>query len=320
MVPSSTAVIGAGIAGLAAARALAAHGPVTVFDKGRGHGGRLAHRRTEHAQFDHGAQYLTAHDAGFRAIVDGWCTAGVAAPWTGRLVTLGAEGVRAAPAGARFVGVPGMSAVVRHLAGDLAVHHGVQVASLEQVAGGWRVRDAAGGDRGTFAAVVIAAPAPQAAALLPVPALAARARAAVMTPCWAAMATFAAPVDVPYDGARIEDDPLGWIARETSKPGRGPAEAWTLHATPAWSTAHLEAERAEVAAALVAAFRARTGAPAAVTTDAHRWRYALVATPVGEPCLVDRAAGIAACGDWCLGPRIELAYASGLAAAAALAG
>ena len=110
---------------------------------------------------------MTAQGAGSRAIVDGWCAAGVAAPWTGRLVTLGAEGVRAAPAGARFVGVPGMSAVVRPLAGDLAVHHNVQVASLEQVAGGWCVRDAAGGDRGTFAAVVIAAPAPQAGAPRP---------------------------------------------------------------------------------------------------------------------------------------------------------
>ncbi len=315
---SSTAVIGAGIAGLAAARALAAHGPVTVFDKGRGHGGRLAHRRTEHAQFDHGAQYLTAHDAGFRAIVDGWCAAGVAAPWTGRLVTLGADGVRAAPAGARFVGVPGMSAVVRHLAGELAVDHDAQVARLERVGGGWRVRDAAGGDAGRSprSASTAGPSRPPRSCRCP---RSPRARAPrSSTPCWAAMATFAAPVDVPYDGARVEHDPLGWIARETSKPGRGPTEAWTLHATPAWTTAHLEAERAEVAAQLVAAFRARTGAPAAVTTDAHRWRYALVETPVGAPCLVDRAAGIAACGDWCLGARVELAYASGVAAAAAL--
>jgi predicted NAD/FAD-dependent oxidoreductase len=56
------AVIGAGIAGLACAREIArADVAVTVFEKARGLGGRLATRRDGNLAFDHGAQYLTVH-------------------------------------------------------------------------------------------------------------------------------------------------------------------------------------------------------------------------------------------------------------------
>ena len=45
----------------------------------------------------------------------------------------------------------------------------------------------------------------------------------------------------------------------------------------------------------------------------HRWRYARVATPIGETCLFDADLGIGACGDWCLGGKIEAAVLSGRA-------
>ena len=60
---SDVVVIGAGMSGIACARALQAEGvPVRLIDKGRGIGGRMATRRTAVAgktiTFDHGAQYL----------------------------------------------------------------------------------------------------------------------------------------------------------------------------------------------------------------------------------------------------------------------
>lgn len=99
------AIIGAGLAGISAARALMAQGhAVTIFDKGRGPGGRLATRRIEaegrKLQFDHGAQYLRAEGADFAAAL---AEAGTA-PW---------------PDAARRVGVPSMSAVPRALLGEI---------------------------------------------------------------------------------------------------------------------------------------------------------------------------------------------------------
>ena len=82
--PLHYAVIGAGIAGLSCARALAASGVhVTVFDKSRGPGGRMSTRRGEGWACDHGAQYFTARDPLFQAELARWQAAGVAARWTG---------------------------------------------------------------------------------------------------------------------------------------------------------------------------------------------------------------------------------------------
>ncbi|MBT5019158.1 MAG: FAD-dependent oxidoreductase, partial [Planctomicrobium sp.] len=65
---SRVAVIGAGISGLACAQALNEQGEkVTVYDKGRGAGGRMSTRRTaERFEFDHGCQYFSATEDRFQ--------------------------------------------------------------------------------------------------------------------------------------------------------------------------------------------------------------------------------------------------------------
>jgi renalase len=57
------AIIGAGVAGLAAGRALRQRRPdlaITIYEKSRGLGGRAATRRRNGCTFDHGAQYMKA--------------------------------------------------------------------------------------------------------------------------------------------------------------------------------------------------------------------------------------------------------------------
>ena len=75
----------------------------------------------------------------------------------------------------------------------------------------------------------------------------------------------------------VEGGPLGWAARDSAKPGRSAeADCWVLQATPAWSAAHLEAEREAIVPAFLTAL-AEAGAdplPQALTATAHRWRYA----------------------------------------------
>ncbi len=76
-----TLIIGAGMAGLRAAALLRAEGQhVTVVDKGRRHGGRMATRRVEDAVFDTGVLDLAAHSAAFRSEVSTAAAAGHAAP------------------------------------------------------------------------------------------------------------------------------------------------------------------------------------------------------------------------------------------------
>ncbi|HSN57288.1 MAG TPA: FAD-dependent oxidoreductase [Candidatus Sulfomarinibacteraceae bacterium] len=315
------AVVGAGISGLGCARTLADHGyRVRVFDKARGAGGRMSTRRAGAWRFDHGAQYFTVRDPGFRARVAAWRRDGLVAPWTGRIAVLdGGMTVMQADDTERLVAVPGMNALCRHLARDLGISYETRVASLERTADRWRLGSSDGRDLGDFDAVVVSAPAPQAADLLlgAAPQLAARAGAVAMSPCWAVMAAFAEPLAFGFDGAFVHRSPLAWVARNASKPGRPEGEAWVLHGSPGWSQDNLEVEPAEAAARLLEAFDEAAGGLGSTPAhlEAHRWRYALPQAPLAQPCLVDAGRLLAVCGDWCGGPRVEGAFLSGSAAA-----
>ncbi len=324
----AVAVVGAGLSGLACARTLAAHGHrVRVFDKARGVGGRMSTRRAGVWRFDHGAQYFTARDALFRRQVDSWIEEDVVARWDGVVAVLGGgDSTRPEPDRGpsrsgqteRFVGVPDMSAVCRRLAAGRDVVLETHVTSIERRAAGWRLASAENLDLGRYDAAVVSAPAPQTAELIAgsAPEIAARAARVEMAPCWAVMASFAEPLATSFDGAFVHGSPLGWVARNASKPSRPDGEAWVLHATPEWSRRHLDLDREDAARRLLEAFRTASdttvGAP--VHLDAHRWRFALP-EPLAEPCLFDAEALLAACGDWCGGPRVEGAFLSGRAAA-----
>ena len=248
------AVIGAGISGLScAAELVAASLDVRVFEKSRGAGGRMSTRRVdelgEQADFDHGAQYFTVRDPSFRQRVERWVDEGVAAVWHGRIAVLGGETERTSSGSTeRFVGTPGMTAVCRRLSRDVDVRYGVRVERIEPAGGRWALFSEEGTPLGEFDVVLCSAPAPQTQALLqPVaPELAARADGVDMQPCWAAMVAFDEPVGVAFDAAFVENGPLSWVAKTSSKPTRrSTPERWVLHATPAWTKTHLEQDRSQ---------------------------------------------------------------------------
>jgi renalase len=315
------AVVGAGLSGLLCARTLADHGHrVEVFEKARGPGGRMSTRRSGEWRFDHGAQYFTVRDRRFARWVESLRQDGVVAKWAGKTAVLegGAINIREDDT-ERFVGVPGMNALCRQLASDTDVSYQSKVTALERTNHRWLLAAEDGTDLGRFDAVVVSAPAPQTATRLKpaAPDLAALAAAVKMAPCWAMMATFPHALEVGFDGAFVHGSPLSWVARNTSKPGRPVDETWVLHATPQWSQQHLELDPEDVAPRLLEAYADALGKvlPGPSHIAAHRWRFALPVEPLAVPCLFDSELALAACGDWCGGPRVEGAFLSGNAAA-----
>lgn len=302
------AIVGAGMAGLSTARVLRGAGVAcTLFDKSRGLGGRMATRRTGDLQFDHGAQYFTAKGEGFRALVSDWVAQGGAAQWF--------DGA--------FVGAPGMTAPARAMAQDCELVAGCEVKALRRGDDGrWTLMSAAGDvSAQPFDAVVMALPAPQIEPIAASAGLAFAALAGVRyAPCWALMLAFERPVDLPWTHLRAEGADAAWIARDATKPGRsGPQETFVVHASADWSRRNLERTPEWVVAEMLPLFAAATGVTQApVFAVAHRWRYALVEEPAGAPCVWDEGGRIGACGDWCIGPRVEAAFESGQAMAHAV--
>lgn len=318
------AIIGAGMSGLLAGRALRGGGhDVTLFDKARGPSGRMSTRRQEGYAFDHGAQYFTVRNDTFQAEVDTWIEAGIAAAWHPRLAELRDGEVHPHPSShTRYVGSPRMSAIGRHLAAGQDVRLQTRVTGITAVGGQYALH-AEERVLGTFDAALVTTPPEQAAPLLGlVPALQTQAAAVVSDPCFATMVAFDAPLEVPFDGAWVYDSPLAWVARNASKPGRPAQETWVLHATPAWTREHLDDDPTAVSEVLVTAFcgAARVPVREPVFSTTHRWMLSMAAEPLQDGALWSAEHRIGVCGDWLHGCRVEGAALSGWALADRIGG
>lgn len=316
---ADVAVIGAGMAGLICAQTLHQSGiRARVFEKSRGLGGRLATRRRNGLQFDHGAQFVKAHSEQFLERLHAWRLSGTVADWAPRVVP--DDFAQPHSETAWFVGHPGMSNLVKPSADGLAIETRTEISALSRDAGQITLLTRQGQQFGPFDTVVVAVPAPQAMALLsPLDEDFQVLSDVIFAPCWAGLFAFESPVSIASDIIRPSGSPIAWGARDCSKPDRpGEADTWVVHASPSWSREHLETGKEEMAPVLLAEFGKAVGCagfPKLMHLEAHRWRYALVERPLGQACLVSQDGRLIAAGDWCIAPRVEAAFESGLAAA-----
>jgi predicted NAD/FAD-dependent oxidoreductase len=307
-------VVGAGIAGLACARALTAAGrAVRVLDRGRRPGGRMSSRTLHGRAVDLGASYLTARDgAPFAAVVDDWVARGLARPWTDTFAVAGPDGIHETRTGpVRYAAPAGMRSLVVDLAEGIAV---TSDRPVRRVGPGPTV------DGAPAPAVVLAMPGPQAVRLLDGDTGAAQLAAAeTWQPAIAVALGFAErrwPADL--HGAFVHDSPaVAWVADDGDRRGDG-APVLVAHTTAGLAQEHLEDPAAAVPE-VIAAVRAALGIDVPPEwTHAHRWTFARPVDPRGEP--FGLADGIGLCGDgWSAPAKVESAWTSGTELGAALA-
>ena len=128
-------VIGAGISGCVCAWRLAQKGhSVTLAEKGRGVGGRMATRRMEGARIDHGAQFFTTRDPRMQSLVSLWEQEGMVVPWYDRV-----PGRDDLSGRVRFRGVDGITAPAKYLAKSFDVETEFFVSQIKRNHGVWNV-------------------------------------------------------------------------------------------------------------------------------------------------------------------------------------
>ena len=298
---SDVVVIGAGMSGIACARALQAEGvAVRLIDKGRGIGGRMATRRTAVAgktiTFDHGVQYL---DQSKEAATIAALAQGVVESW------------HLGDATSRIVGVPSMAALSKALTHGLDVTLNTRVQKVESCGGLYEIETDAGKTMASH--MVVTVPAPQLAPILgETHAIVQQASRAVMRPCLTLMAAFNCDTPVPFVTRRDANDLLTWIARNDTKPGRSSAyQTWVAQAHLDWSTKNIDADRSEIKMLMVELLCSTLGVDSTKLCHAglQGWRYGLVETPLGQSFLTQGT--LWAGGDWCCGPKVQDAWRSG---------
>lgn len=296
-----------------AARSIADRGgEVTVFDKGRSVGGRLATRRIGGATLDHGAQFFTVRDDGFARHVEAWIAAGVVREWC--------RGFGTGDGHPRYVGSGGMTSIAKHLAEGLDVRCSHLAFSLDRDGHGWRlVTD--DGVAHAADAIVLTAPLPQSFSLLFSAGI--EMPEALRSIDYHRTLGLLTVVDsdrhlVPAPGGLQDPDPTFSFIADNRAKGVSGAHALTFHASPAWSLAHYDLELDQIHALLLEEASRWLGGARVLESQPKKWRFATPHDTWPERCWVHESGSLVLAGDVFAGPRVEGAALSGLAAAAAL--
>ncbi|MDX2375903.1 NAD(P)-binding protein [Microbacterium sp. LRZ72] len=307
-------IVGAGLAGLACARALGDSGiHAHVVDRGKRVGGRVAARTLAGRQVDIGASYLTAREgSGFAGVVDDWVTRGLAREWTRTFHVAEGRGLNGESTGpVRYAAPGGLRSLVVDLAQGVDVRPATTVESVEP----GRV------DSALAAEVVLAMPDPQARRLIEdaAPLGAALEKEAGWEPVIAVVLGWSTRAwDADLHGVFVNADPkISFIADDGDRRGDD-APVLVVHTTAGFARRHLAHPDGAIPD-VVHAVRQTLGIridPA--WTFAHRWSFARPAAGRHQPYA--RAGGRAVCGDaWGSEPAARTAWESGHALGLAIA-
>ncbi len=311
------AIIGAGLAGTTLASALSAHYAITVFEKSRGVGGRMTTRRAGGFEFDHGAQHFAARSAQFAEQLGVWREQGLVDSWPVGDASTGIS----APA---LVATPRMNSLCKaQLPDSASLQLNTRVSVLRRDNSHWTLVDDNETEYPGFSWVVCTAPAPQTAQLLPPQFIDFDVLQTVyMQGCFALMLGFDSAIDLPAGGMRYQGSAVGWIAKNSSKSGRPDAATLLIQSNNDWAEQHIDADESWVMTQLREAAQQLLDRelPEPGYQALHRWRYAATSQPANRDYLIDHSLQLAACGDWCIGSRVEAAYLSATALSAALQG
>lgn len=336
--PNDAVVVGAGVAGLAAARELERRGArVVVLDKARGVGGRCATwRGPADLPFDYGVTFLHGDDEAFLQAV-GEVEGTLVPGWPVRIEGSGdpCQTTAFAPRERRFGVAEGISAFPKTLAHGLAVELQSRVDRLELKDGAVRVHTDGGS---CFAAptVIVALPCEQARDLLEGWTEAAERLAGLRSllgllgtlPCLTVMASYPEKIEPPSWDMLYprESRVLQLCSHESSKRAGASAPGLVLQARASWSGAHLEDDPAAWTQELLVEAGRLIGAwavhPAWVRS--HRWRHGRtdLSSELAEAPLVELAPGVrlGLAGElFARGAGVEAAWASGVALARRIA-
>ncbi len=331
------AVIGAGISGLTAGSQLAKAGHhVTVFEKSKGYGGRLATRYAgdvHKLKLDHGSAYLPSGGPEYTAWLDQLIAAGVLAEWTDHVAFHdGSSFYPEHPNRERermLIAPKGMNSLGQHLGRYVDVVRNKKVGGITLVAPGrhkkrsWVVNF---DDSSVFEAdaVIVATPAPQAQGIIQtsqdewgVKFLIRQLSDVVYESSITLMAGYGGREIPDWKAVACQHEVISFISNERSKRPDASETTLVAQSTSSFAESNVNDAAADIEKKMVHALSKLVGTWSGFPswTQSHFWRYQRCLTPIlNESFLVleKTDAHLGLIGDYLGGNSIESSYLSGL--------
>ncbi len=319
-------VVGAGLAGLTAARRLSeSNVRVVILEASDEVGGRLATIPVGDGWADAGAQFFTVREPKFASVAGQWLAEGLVFEWS-RGWSDGSLDASSTDSYPRYVARGGFGCLAQHLAKEVDVRHPIRVVSINYTDNEWKLRDGAD-EVWSSKGVILTPPVPQTLTLLdsgPIRLPPKERRlldAIVYAPCLCGLFEIEGVPSLPRPGAiQRPTASITWMADNQRKGISSDAHVLTVHASPSESRG-----RYSLPEEVVLKWMLEEIGPwlrremRVVNTELVRWPYAIPESLYPARCLAGNWPGpIALGGDAFDGPRVEGAVLSGLAAAEAL--
>jgi renalase len=313
------AIIGSGLSAITIAQNLKHIAKISLFEKSRGVGGRMAHRRSGPYEFDHGAQFFTAKSDLFKDFISPLIKKNIVKIWNANFAefknTKLLRNITWDLEYPHYVGSPGMNSIAKYYAIELDIKLNTQVEKvIKKNNNSWELFDSNLNTLGDFDWVISTAPALQSAEILPKyfkyhsDLLNKK-----MLGCFSLMLGFKKPLPLNWDAALISDADISWVSINSSKPDRAKPFSMLIHSTNAWAEKHLSDNHDSVISYLN---NETTRVIGHDTQNAdyialHAWRYANINKQTKTDLYIDYKNKLVACGDWIFHGRIESAFEAG---------
>jgi predicted NAD/FAD-dependent oxidoreductase len=318
MAKSKIAIIGSGMAGATLAYYLQNHAQITVFEKSRGVGGRLATRYTDDFVFDHGAPFFRAKHTIFKDFIQNLVAKGIVKIWQGRFAEINSTKIERISqwdeSPAHFIGSPKMTSVCKFLLQHSTCHLQTKIEKIKKQNEHWEVFSE-NEYLGKFDWVISTIPPAQALSIIP--------RNTIITPalekvkmqgCFSLMIGNKEHIQSAFDMALVRNSDISWLSFNNTKHNSSKKQSIIALSTNNWADIHMEISDDEAKKHLLnkASEILQHDFNSTNYVALHKWRYANIKRQSGPDAYIDHNNRIAACGDWCKQGIVEAAYLSAL--------
>jgi renalase len=328
-------IIGAGIAGLTAGRLLAKAGhEVTILEKSRGLGGRMATRyagNNDESKMDHGIPYFRAYSPEFQSFTAELLEKGIVKLWGDKLSFYNGEKLTDknpySEGSQLYASVDGMNNIGKYLSRWVDVKTESRVAGMTHIGSNrskkrsWMINMSASN---TFEAdaVIIATPAPQAYGLINTTIdeistlkIVREIDEVHYNPSYSLMLGYG-DAEVPvWDGIVCKNSIIDFISNETSKRGEGQECSVVVHTSADFARKNRKKDEDLIKREILGELSEIIGGWAVTPKwdQLHFWRYSRPVKSLNVPYLEieEKESPLAMIGDFFEGNDIDAAYRSG---------
>ena len=312
---SDFCVIGSGISGSTIANLLNKKYQVSLYDKGRGPGGRASFKRIKgKIGFDHGTQYISPKTSEFKNFTNKLIKKKILKRWTGKHIFLNLK-KKENKKHIKIIGQHGNNDICKYLLKKIKYYYQSEVKKIYYKDKLWFLLFSDGKVK-SFKGIVLTCPFPQLSKL---------SKKFINNSFIRKKLKMDANITVMIAIKKIKnlpssflfDDPvLGWAGNEnTKKRFKSKYDLWTLQSTFKWANKNIDKNKKNLkknSKILIDKFFKLTNIKKTkiIYSINHGWKYSSNSKPLKIKSFWDPSKKIGVCADWFIGPRLESGWLS----------